>query len=123
MWTEKYKPKIEKDLVHEKEIDKIKSSISKNKNICMKCDYHFKMGCDEYLGVLLDEGSFEETDANIKSKDFLNFVGKERYNEKLYFDFGISTEDEGRYLNSGLSDYKNSFGSGSTVYDTYEVSL
>ena len=33
MWTEKYKPKTEKDLVHEKEIDKIKSSISKNKNI------------------------------------------------------------------------------------------
>jgi acetyl-CoA carboxylase carboxyl transferase subunit beta len=41
------------------------------------------MNCDEYLNILLDEDSFIETDVNIRSKDFLNFVGKEKYSEKL----------------------------------------
>lgn len=57
--------------------------LQKNDNICMKCDFHFKVGCDEYINLLLDEGSFQETEEHIRSKDFLNFVGKERYSEKL----------------------------------------
>lgn len=36
-----------------------------------------------------------------------------------YFDFGISTESGGSYLNSGLYTYKSRFGSGATVYETY----
>lgn len=36
-----------------------------------------------------------------------------------YFDFGISTEDDGRYLNVGLNAQKEGFGARSTVYDTF----
>lgn len=57
--------------------------LQKNDNICMKCDYHFRMGCDEYINLLLDDGSFQETEEHMRSKDFLNFVGKEQYGEKL----------------------------------------
>lgn len=57
--------------------------LQKNDNICMKCDFHFKIGCDEYLNLLLDDGSFQETEEHMRSKDFLNFVGKEQYSEKL----------------------------------------
>jgi hypothetical protein len=40
-----------------------------------------------------------------------------------YFDFGISNEDEGRILNSGLYAFKTEFGGGGTVAEFYEVDL
>lgn len=43
------------------------------------------------------------------------------YREKPYFDFGISTENEGLFLNAGLAQYKENFGGRSTVYDWYEM--
>ncbi len=42
---------------------------------------------------------------------------------KKYFDFGISTENNGSYLNRGLIDFKERFGARSTVYDSYELKL
>ena len=42
---------------------------------------------------------------------------------KRYFDFGISTENDGRHLNAGLADYKQEWGSGCVVHDFYEWSL
>lgn len=57
--------------------------LQKNNSICVKCNFHFKITCDEYLSLLLDEGSFVETEVNIRSKDFLGFVGKDKYGEKL----------------------------------------
>jgi|SRR5829696_7264214 len=40
-----------------------------------------------------------------------------------YFDFGISTEDEGRRLNVGLHQFKTSFGAGAVAYEFYELDL
>jgi hypothetical protein len=40
-----------------------------------------------------------------------------------YYDFGVSTEDEGRVLNTSLYQFKTSFGGGGTTYDQYEVDL
>jgi len=45
------------------------------------------------------------------------------YRDSTYFDFGISTEDEGRYLNEGLSENKESYGARAIVYDRYEMSV
>lgn len=45
------------------------------------------------------------------------------YCEKPYFDFGISTVDDGRTLNFGLIRNKESFGARATVYDSYELDL
>ena len=42
---------------------------------------------------------------------------------KKYFDFGISTENNGYYLNRGLIDFKERFGARSIVYDSYELKL
>ena len=42
---------------------------------------------------------------------------------KKYFDFGISTENNGSYLNRGLIDFKERFGSRSIVYDSYKLKL
>jgi hypothetical protein len=40
-----------------------------------------------------------------------------------YFDFGVSTEANGDYLNSGLAQYKESFGGRSVAHDFFEVEL
>lgn len=40
--------------------------------------------------------------------------------ESLYFDFGISTENQGTYLNEGLISQKEGFGGRAVVHDFYE---
>lgn len=45
------------------------------------------------------------------------------YSEKPYFDFGISTVENGRSLNPGLIGNKESYGARATVYDFYELNL
>jgi hypothetical protein len=47
----------------------------------------------------------------------------EVYAGKRYFDFGISTEDEGRTLNVGLIENKQGFGARAVVHDFYEIDL
>jgi Acetyltransferase (GNAT) domain len=51
----------------------------------------------------------------------LNFLINEYYTAKPYFDFGISTEKGGLYLNDGLLENKESFGARAVVYDCYEL--
>jgi hypothetical protein len=53
----------------------------------------------------------------------LNFLINEQYTEKPYFDFGVSTEQGGRYLNAGLAEHKESFGARAVVYDFYELTI
>ena len=43
------------------------------------------------------------------------------YADRTYFDFGVSTENGGGYLNEGLIFQKEGFGARSVVYDTYEM--
>ena len=45
------------------------------------------------------------------------------FKEKSYFDFGISNEEGGRYLNEGLISQKEGFGGRGVCYDTYEIDL
>ena len=46
----------------------------------------------------------------------------EHYKEsKRYFDFGISTEDLGRVLNTGLIAQKESFGARTVVYQAWNI--
>lgn len=40
-----------------------------------------------------------------------------------YFDFGISTEDSGKYLNEGLIAQKESFGGRTVCYQTWEMNI
>ena len=49
------------------------------------------------------------------------YLISECYPKKRYFDFGISTEDEGRHLNIGLVNHKEGFGASSYVHDFYEL--
>ena len=40
-----------------------------------------------------------------------------------WFDFGISNENQGRYLNSNLYRFKSEFGGGGTVHEFYQLDL
>lgn len=42
---------------------------------------------------------------------------------KRYFDFGASTEEQGKILNAGLIEYKESYGARTLVHDFYEIDL
>lgn len=43
--------------------------------------------------------------------------------DKKWFDFGVSTENDGRYLNTGLIAQKEGFGGRAIVYDFYEWNI
>jgi hypothetical protein len=54
--------------------------------------------------------------------DFLfNHLIENVFKHKLFFDFGISNEAQGKKLNEGLSYWKESFGASTIVQDFYEV--
>jgi hypothetical protein len=53
----------------------------------------------------------------------LDFLINDYYAGARYFDFGISTERGGRYLNAGLIENKQGFGGRAVVHDFYEWEL
>ena len=59
------------------------SELSENKFVCPKCEYHHRIGSDEYFEILFDQNVYTELFANIKSKDFLGFVDLKPYQQRL----------------------------------------
>ena len=86
-----------------------------------------------YAGVIMYESKNvahaqyqTSTDEGLKigaSSLVLDFLIREYYPNKKYFDFGISTEKNGRYLNEGLIDSKERFGASAIVHDFYELEI
>ncbi len=61
---------------------------------------------------------------NLGAQDIIDdYLINDFYKEKKYYDFGISTEEHGRILNSGLILRKEEFGASSVIYDFYEIKL
>lgn len=54
---------------------------------------------------------------------FEECINFSKNNGKNWFDFGISNEDSGKYLNDGLYKFKLEFGGGGVVHEFYEISL
>lgn len=53
----------------------------------------------------------------------LDYLITEYYATKRYFDFGISTEQNGWHLNEGLVGNKEGFGARAILYDIYEMNF
>ncbi|MBM4037656.1 MAG: acetyl-CoA carboxylase carboxyltransferase subunit beta [Planctomycetes bacterium] len=51
--------------------------------VCPKCQYHFSLSSPQRIRIAFDEGSFEETDADIAPTDPLGFVDRIPYSERL----------------------------------------
>ena len=60
-----------------------KKQLAQNSYVCSKCNFHFRIKGDDYIKLLLDSGTFQETDATLESKDFLDFKDTKRYTDRL----------------------------------------
>jgi len=56
----------------------------KNLKVCTRCNYHFKLSAYERIELLVDPGSFVETDADIISVDPLHFVSHTKDEVQVY---------------------------------------
>lgn len=59
------------------------SELEENKYICPKCDYHHRIGSEEYFKILFDNNNYTELFGNLRSKDYLNFVDLKPYKRRL----------------------------------------
>lgn len=57
--------------------------LERNLRICIKCDHHFALTARDRIDLILDEGSFEEHDADLVSVDTLKFTGQSSYTDRL----------------------------------------
>jgi len=74
--------------------------------------------------VHLQYASASPEGEKIHASDFLyHLFIHQLFPNYRYFDFGISTEDNGNFLNTGLIAHKEEFGGHTTVYDHYEITL
>ena len=57
--------------------------LEKNFYISPEDGYHVRVGSKEYFEILFDDNKFKELDANLTSKDPLNFEDKKKYADRL----------------------------------------
>src|ERR1041385_8037747 len=57
--------------------------LAQNQRVCPRCDYHFAQPAKERIQNLLDQDSFVEMDAGLKSVDVLRFQGMATYKDRL----------------------------------------
>ncbi len=60
-----------------------KKELLNNLNVCPKCDFHLSLTAHQRISLFIDEGTFQERDAGLSSKDPLEFRGPKPYKEKL----------------------------------------
>lgn len=51
--------------------------------VCSNCDYHDRIGSEQYFAILFDEQEFVELDANLTSADPLKFEDTKKYPARL----------------------------------------
>ena len=73
LWT---KCKNCEEIIYSKEIER-------NLNVCPKCDYHFRISARERISLVIDEGTFTETDSEMTSVDFLKFKDSKKYSDRI----------------------------------------
>lgn len=60
-----------------------KKEVVARHHVCPDCDHHFTMPARDRIAQLLDEGTFEEWDADLKPCDPLGFVDRIPYHQRL----------------------------------------
>jgi acetyl-CoA carboxylase carboxyl transferase subunit beta len=64
------------EIIHNKQLEL-------NLYVCHKCNYHFRIGADEYISILIDNGTFREADKKMRSADPLEFVDTKKYIDRI----------------------------------------
>jgi acetyl-CoA carboxylase carboxyl transferase subunit beta len=60
-----------------------KKELMKNCAVCMHCKFHFPIEAREYIRLLVDADTFEETDADMETNDPLKFVDRKKYKDRI----------------------------------------
>lgn len=64
------------ELIYNKKLDE-------NMRVCPKCGFHFMLGAYDRVKLLIDDGTFRETDPDMESLDPIKFEGPKTYKEKI----------------------------------------
>ncbi len=64
------------EIIHKKQLEA-------NLWTCLKCNYHFRIGSNEYIGIIIDHGTFREMDRKMRSADPLEFVDTKKYSDRI----------------------------------------
>jgi acetyl-CoA carboxylase carboxyl transferase subunit beta len=60
-----------------------REKLKENWQVCPNCGHHHRLSASGYLALLIDEGTFRETDRDLRSGDPLGFVDLKPYRERL----------------------------------------
>lgn len=60
-----------------------RDKLEENLWVCDTCDFHFRIAPGDYVGLLLDKGSFSEINAGLRSVDLLKFRDTKKYTERI----------------------------------------
>ena len=60
-----------------------RKEVARSLNVCPNCNYHFRISALERIGLLVDEGSFEELFSDVVSANPLKFRDEKDYDERL----------------------------------------
>ena len=58
-------------------------TLEKRHWVCPNCEYHFRIPAKSYLNLIIDDGTFEEFDANLISDDPLKFRDTKKYPDRI----------------------------------------
>jgi acetyl-CoA carboxylase carboxyl transferase subunit beta len=78
-----------------------KEELARTYKVCPECNYHYPMGAQERIKLIMDAGTFIEYDAEMESTDPLNFP---QYGEKLAKDKDLTGLRESVVTGEGLID-------------------
>ncbi len=60
-----------------------RAEVERAGRVCPKCGYPFRISARERIALLIDEGSFEERETSLRSRDPLGFKDTKRYTDRL----------------------------------------
>ncbi|MBW4055311.1 MAG: acetyl-CoA carboxylase carboxyltransferase subunit beta [Proteobacteria bacterium] len=61
----------------------LSKDLEANLQVCPKCSHHFRISARKRLEALLDDGVWQEFDADVTSVDFLEFKDAKSYQERI----------------------------------------
>lgn len=59
------------------------TELAENFFVCPKCNYHHRIGSEDYFDIIFDNDEYTELFGNIRSKDFLGFTDLKSYQKRL----------------------------------------
>ncbi|HRI22432.1 MAG TPA: acetyl-CoA carboxylase, carboxyltransferase subunit beta [Panacibacter sp.] len=59
------------------------AELRENLYVCPKCNYHHRIGSEDYFEIIFDNDEYTELFSNIRSKDFLGFTDLKPYQKRL----------------------------------------